>query len=541
MANYLNSRVYKPRKIDVKRGVGFGMLDLMGGGWNNIVSGVIFTFLMYQGIDPMAAGSITGIGRVIDALFSLFIGGITDNFYKYNLGKRFGRRHFFILFAGILFACIFPLFWLPVGEFWFYLGIYIAIEIIIAFILIPWETLPTEMTEDYNLRTILSASRMFISATGTSLVFIVLAVLKNMDNPDAYLITGIIWTVIFVIAIFISWGTTWERQLTKEFVKELDELPKLSIWEITKQNVTDYFSTFKNRSFRKHLAIYLFSFTGKDFYATMLPTFIVYALLMNEGSSWTLFALAVIGIPATLLAARIMIKQGPKFLFTACYLLIIVSMVGYLAVYFLHIQNPMVLLIVISCVFQIGRATLEFTPWNVFPFIPDVDRIMTKESKAGIYAAVMTFFRKSTGALASWVAGFLLAEVGFVAAPAEVCTRANSLLSHVNKAECGEAGGVWGPISHQQLQDYANNLGSGVQNGIALIFFIAPVVLIVVALIVAQTFKLNKHTHKILTAEIHRLEKGGSKESVDAETKSVVEELTGVKYSELWPDGKQIM
>lgn len=72
-------------------------------------------------------------------------------------------------------------------------------------------------------------------------------------------------------------------------------------------------------------------------------------------------------------------------------------MIGYFATWALHIQNPVGVLIVISIFYQAGRAILEFTPWNVFPFIPDVDRIMTRESRAGIYASVMTFFRKSTG------------------------------------------------------------------------------------------------------------------------------------------------
>ena len=84
---------------------------LMGGGWNNIVSGVIFAFVLSQGISPAFAGAITGIGRIFDALFSLFFGSITDGFYRTRLGKRFGRRHFFILLGGILFAVLFPLFW----------------------------------------------------------------------------------------------------------------------------------------------------------------------------------------------------------------------------------------------------------------------------------------------------------------------------------------------------------------------------------------------------------------------------------------------
>ena len=76
------SWVYTPKKINVWRGIGFGMNDLMGGGWNNIVSGVIFVFVMSNGISPALAGAITGIGRIFDALFSLFFGAITDGFYR---------------------------------------------------------------------------------------------------------------------------------------------------------------------------------------------------------------------------------------------------------------------------------------------------------------------------------------------------------------------------------------------------------------------------------------------------------------------------
>ncbi|MDR3116778.1 MAG: MFS transporter [Bifidobacteriaceae bacterium] len=505
---YLNSRVYKEKKITVKTGIGFGMTDLMGGGWNNIVSGVIFTFLMFNGIEPAIAGAITGIGRIVDALFSLFIGDITDNFYKTRLGKKFGRRHFFILFGGILFAFIYPLFWLPIGEFWFYLIVYIAIEIIIAFILIPWETLPTEMTKDYKQRTILSGSRMFISATGTSLVFIIISLLENTHNPSVYLIAGIIWTIIFVIAIFISWWTTWEAPLTKEFIAELDAKPKLTFKQTISTSIKDYFSTFRNKAFRKHLTVYIFSFTGKDFYATMLPTFVVYAIGLNGGDAWTLLALSVIGIPATLMAAKLMITQGPKFLFSLSFGLIIASMVGYASIYISALSNPMMALIIVSLFYQIGRAILEFTPWNVFPFIPDVDRIMTKESRAGIYAAVMTFFRKSTGAVATWIAGVLLNISGFKPAPKD--------------------------SSVEAIHNYAATLSNAVADKIVLIFFFGTVLLIIVALIVSFSFRLNRHTHAILVKEIDRLEAGGSKNDVKPEAKNVAEKLTGHPYADLW-------
>ncbi|PGC29333.1 MFS transporter [Bacillus pseudomycoides] len=497
------SWVYTKKPITVWRGIGYGLTDLMGGGWNNIVSGVIFAFVLSQGINPAMAGAITGIGRIVDALFSLFFGAITDEFYKTKLGQRFGRRHFFMLLGGILFSVLFPLFWVKSDDWYYYLIIYIAIEIAIAMILISWETLPTEMTDDYNLRTVLSSSRMFISATGTAIVFLVLAALKHMQNPNAYLITGIIWTVIFVIAIFTSYRTTWERPLTREFIEELDQRPRLSLLEFVSKTIKDYFSTFKNKAFRQHLAIYLLSFTGKDFYSTMLPTFIICCIAgAKEDLPWTLQALSIFGILSTIVAAKLMLTKGPRFLFSLSYITIIITMIGYFLTWAFHITNPFWVLIIISVFYQCARAILEFTPWNVFPFIPDIDRIMTRGDRAGIYAAVMTFFRKSTGALASWIAGILLAEIGF----------------------------------DPNTMTTATQVPHNVQTGVALIFFVAPVVLIALALIASWFFKLNRETHTILKEEIDRLDNGGSKADVTPQAKEIVEELTGRPYEAIWPD-----
>ena len=502
-----SSWVYTPKEINTARGLRYGLTDLMGGGWNNIVSGVIFVFVLSQGISPLFTGAVLGIGRIIDAIWSLFFGAITDRFYRTRLGKRFGRRHFWIAVGGVLFAILFPMFWISTTSWQYYLWVYVAIEVAISMILIPWETLPTEMTPDYKKRTTLSGNRMFISATGTAIVFFTLAVLKSFNNPNAYLYTGITWTIIFVIAIFTSWRSTWERPLTPEFLAELDAQPRLGFGGFLKKTVTDYFGTFKNKSFRKHLLVYLLSFTGKDFYSTLLPTFIVVGISgMSANSPWILQALSAFGILSTIAAVKIMVSHGPKYLFTLSYVSIIIAMIGYFIVYMTGVSDPMWMLIIVSILYQLGRGILEFTPWNVFPFIPDVDRIYTHGDKAGVYASVMTFFRKSTGALATYVAGWLLEAIGFDSA---------TMTTHANT-----------PL--------------GIQHGIMLIFIVVPIVLIALALIAARTFKLNRENHDVLKSELKRLEDGGSKADVTPKAREVVEMLTGHPYDECWPDEADI-
>jgi oligogalacturonide transporter len=396
------------------------------------------------------------------------------------------------------------------------------------------------MTDDYKLRTVLSGSRMVISAAGTTLVFFILFMLKQANNPDAYLYAGVAYTIVFVVGMAISWRLTWERPLTQEVIDEIESEPKLSVMQILK----DYGSTFRVKAFRKHLTVYLFSFTGKDFFQVVMPTFVVYSLLLSDSDPWLINAMAFVGIAASILAAFLMVKVGPKFLFTSAYSFVFVTLIGFAVIEFLDIHDRAVVLpiiIVLAIVWHIGRQVLEFTPWNVFPFIPDVDHIMTRESRAGIYAAVMTFFRKSTGALATWIAGILLELIHFKAAPSKVCsldTDVNNLVFSAKEA-CENAGGKWAAPKSDMIHAYAVNLFNtepSIEHGITFIMIGGTGILILIALIVAQSFRLDRHTHGILKEEIHRLEAGGSKADVSEEAKRVCEALTGHHYEALWPD-----
>ena len=76
--------------------------------------------------------------------------------------------------------------------------------------------------------------------------------------------------------------------------------------------------------------------------------------------------------------------------------------------------------------------------------------------------------------------------------------------------------------------------------GIAMIFFVGPVILMLGALFLAFSFKLNRQTHGVLKDEITRLEEGGDKAKVTPQTRLVVEELTGHPYETLWPQTPRI-
>ena len=321
----------KDKKVTLRTSVGFGLTDIMGGGAFTIIGAwLLFFFTTFAGLSPVEAASIIAIARIVDAVVALFVGSISDKFFKYKLGRMFGRRRFFLLIGSPL-MLTYVLLWVSGMNYWYYLFTYLLFEIIAAMVLIPWETLPSEMTKDFNERTKMSTARMFLSGTGTFLATFVpgqLIAYFGEDNSYAYLINGAFFAILFAICIFISYKSTWEPKLSPEEEKALLEKENenkgfgeslKSIGSVLKE----FGSTLKIKSFRKHLAIYLFSFTAKDVFNTVFVYFCVFALGTSSTLGANLLSLSIVGIPVTIVAGFLMIKFGPSNLFKIAYAIMI--------------------------------------------------------------------------------------------------------------------------------------------------------------------------------------------------------------------------
>jgi len=494
------------RKITIPVSIGYGVTDIMGGGAFTVIGAwLLFFYTTFVGLSPVEAASIVAIARIVDAIVSLFMGSFTDHFYKNYLGKKFGRRRFFLLIGAPL-MLVYALLWLDGMTWGFYLAVYLAFEIIAAMVLIPWETLPSEMTKEFNSRTKMSTCRMFFSATGTFLATFIPGLLIGFfgeHNANAYLINGVVFAVLFMVCVFISWKVTWERDLTPEMLAELERPSEAKTFReklaMLGNLFKDYGSTLKVRAFRKHLAIYLFSFTAKDVYNTVFVFFCVYCLHVSSSLAGTLLSMSIVGLPVTLLAGMAIIKYGPSRLYVFAYTVMMTCLLGLFLVYQFPTDNKVVLLVVLAAVYQVGRCVLEFTPWNVFPFIPDIDEMITRQRREGLFAAVMTFSRKTTVAIATFIVGLLLQSGGFVKG------------------------------SQVQPESAVNTIAS--------LLFIGTAGLLMLALWQALTFRLNKRTHKIFVDEVERLKANGAKSDVQPETREVVEDLTGYSYDMLWREG----
>ncbi len=492
--NWLQKRIFTPRKITLPVALSYGVSDLLGGSVTNIFSiWLLFFYTTYGGITVGQAGIVLGIAKIVDAIQSPIMGAITDNFHKTKLGQKYGRRHFF-MFTSIPLVFTFVLIWLPHMNVFYYAVTYILYEMTTTIYGIAFESLPTEMTTDFEARTKLSTARMWSSSIGAFLATFLPSVLIayfGKENTTTFVINAFIFACIFATLMLVTTLNTWEKK--PEEILKLNENARVSLRTV----LTSFWEVLQIRAFRKHLAIYLLSFTGKDLFNTVFVYFCVFCLGISSAQAGAFFSLSIVGLGVTIIAGFIMAKKGPRILFLFAHLTVIACVAALCIIYAIKPPFIITIMFVVAFFYQTARVVLEFTPWNVFPFVPDVDLIATKQIRTGIFGAIVTFCRKLTNALAVLITGVVLSHGGFVK----------------------------GHVETQSIQ---------AQHTILYILIFGTGGLVFCALLVALTFRLDKRTHKIIHNEIHRLSNGGSLDDVTPETKEVVEDLTGFDYKDIW-------
>lgn len=244
------------RPISMLTSIGFGVTDLMGGGYGALVSAyLMFFYTTFCNLSALQAGSIVGLAKIVDSVTSIIMGRLSDEFYKTRLGRRFGRRHFFIMIGSPLILIVYSLLWLPHLSYWYYLIIYCLVEIIVTMIMIPYETLPSKMTTDFNDRSKMSTTRLFFSSGITSVVTLVGGMYIKafgQHSAYAYTATGITFAVIFAVSCFITWKSTWERPISEINVDDTKSKGE-TLGKFLMSALKGYFTTLRVKAFRQHM------------------------------------------------------------------------------------------------------------------------------------------------------------------------------------------------------------------------------------------------------------------------------------------------
>lgn len=495
----------RSRKIGLGHYLAYGSGDFLGAGTTALTAAwLLYFYTTFCGLTPIQATLIFAAARVLDAIVSPLMGFLTDNFGSTWLGKRFGRRKFFIL-LGIPSVFSYSLMWLSDMSFWWYLCTYLLFDIVYTMILVPYETLVPEMTDDFKQKTRFSGARIGLAQLSAILAAFLPGILLGMlgkDNPLSFFYASLVFSVICALVLTLVWYFTWERHpddFSAESRRAEQEKQQLTLMQNLKRLYVELASTLRIRIFRQHLGMYLGGYIAQDVFNAVFTWYVVFVLMQSaQVASSLMGTMAVLQFIAVMAMIPLCIRMGPAPAYRLVAVLFGLAALSYAGLWYAGMNDNMSLLLVISALAGLGRGGINYVPWNTYTYIADVDEVITGQRREGIFAGIMTLTRKASQAGAVMLVGIVLQLSGFVS---------------------GQATQV-----------------PGVSHTILAILSIGTVAVLACGFIVSLRFKLNLQTHTVLRQETLKMRDAGRivPESITPEARGIVETLAGMPYENLW-------
>ena len=474
----------------------YGLTDVLGAGSMAVVAGwILFFYSTFCGLTAFEASLIFAVSRLLDAIWSPLVGHVSDHLGNTWLGRRFGKRRVFLLIAIPLMPS-FAVMWVSGHTFWYYLSTYVFFELVYASVLVPYNALVHEVTDDYKKRSLFAGVRMICAQISAILAGIlpnlIIGAVGGKDSPQTFLIMGVIFTGLFMLVLLVTYLFSWERETDPATAQ-----PKgASLLRGLANLFRNIGSTVRIRAFRQHLGMYLGGYISQDIFNAAFTYFVVFVMGGTIAiASQMMGAMAFAQLIAVICFIPLILWLQPAPSFRLASMLYIVGIVGLALIYQLRPPNVMLLLFVPVLIAGFGRGGLNFIPWNIYNYIADVDEIVTGQRREGVFSGVMIFTRKTTMAAAVMTVGLVL-----------------------------DAGGLVKGATTQSLMT---------QNVITVLLVTGPILLLIMGIWISFGFKLNKTTHAILMREIERF-KAGETAPPSEEDRRILEDLTGWRYDQLW-------
>jgi oligogalacturonide transporter len=499
MATSASAPAASARPVRLINYLAYGSNDVLGAGSMAVISGwVLIFYTQFCGLEAWQAALIFTVARVLDAIASPIIGHISDNMGETPLGRRFGRRRFFIL-AAIPLLPSFAIMWVSGQSFWYYLVTYVLFELVYAMEIIPYETLAAEMGKDFRTKAKFASVRILFAQASAILAGFLPAMLieaLGKDSPDTFLYMGILFSVLFMITAGLLYRFSWERPASEVAALRPTGEAKPTVGAAIKALYRNLFSTFRIRAFRLHLGMYLGGYISQDVFNAAFTFFVVFALLGSISAASTLLGtMYIVQFFAVMIASYVALRNSPSRAYQLAAVSFAIGVLTLLAMWNAGIRSGDALLWVPILFAGLGRGALNYIPWATYNYMADVDEIVTGRRREGAFAGVMTFVRKLTQAAAVAGVGAIMSAGGF-------------------------------------------QKGAAVQSPeaihtIAMVLGIGTVAVLFCGILVSLRFRLNAANHDVLMAEIDRL-KAGDTSPPEPHARAIVEDLSGWRYEQLW-------
>ncbi|MCC5466333.1 MFS transporter [Pelosinus baikalensis] len=485
------------RKVTLKNIIGYASVNFLGGGAQFLISAwLMYFYTTMCNMSAVQAGLIFTVARLLDAVGNPIMGFITDNFRNTRLGRKFGRRRFFILMGIPTITIIFPLLWITGQSFTYYLIMNLIYEAIFTMVIVPCSTLPAEMTQDAGDKAKLTGTKQFFGTVANTIAAFIpgrLFLMYGKNSPEAFWATGLIYGVMTGFALLLVYAFTFERD-PKE-VEYNDHIG--SVWNVLPQIGSDVMSSMRIKTFRLHCVLMGVGGIFKNLTSGVFTYFVIFVLMIDPVVTANISSVTALASSIALLFfIGTCYKYGGPATYKISTVIVFGSLLGYYVLTTGISSGLVILLTVFAVINTIGRTGIDYVPVFQLAFMADIDEAVTGQRREGLFSGVNSLLSKVATAVEAALLGFVLQAFGFKAG---VTVQPDSAVL-----------------------------------GISILTMATPFLLLGITWIASSRLKLNKERHKILVDEVHRLRAGGSMEDATVSAKTAFKELTGWDYKDCW-------
>jgi GPH family glycoside/pentoside/hexuronide:cation symporter/oligogalacturonide transporter len=388
----------------------FAAGDIFGGGGQSVISVLYLIYLTnVMQISPAWAGTAVLISKAWDAVNDPLMGYLSD-----NARTKFGRRRPFLIAGGFLIIAAIALLWLPVNftsqtaKVAYVLASYLFYCTVSTIIAVPYSSMSTEITADFNECNKVNVLRLTFSLISTGLCTLLPSMLfgqytkGNLSYQTFYLILVFGFGLLFAVPMILAGFMTRER------VAYEDKRVPLSVNTVVKP--------LKVRAFRKLLGMYLCQAVTLDMVSAVI---LYYALYVVAGLDSTVFLGTFLGVQLLMfpIINHLVGRVGKTKIYRFGLPL---AIIGSCLIAFYPSSLPVWGVYACTFLTALGFAGAQNMSWIIFPDVVDIGEMGLRERNTGSFSGVMTFVRTISSAIAVFLIGVALSLAGYIAPPEAV-------------------------------------------------------------------------------------------------------------------------
>lgn len=356
------------------------------------------------GVNIGIIGIILLVARVFDAVTDPLIGFLSDHTHS-----RFGRRRPYIAIGALLLAVsIYMLFHPPHlaeagATLWFTVGI-LSVFLFWTIVVVPYESLGPEITNDYHERTGLFGLRDGLLIAGTLAAAASPAVVKALfgfsDSPTDER-AAFFWLALIYAPLLIGFSW-WCVLVIRERADDGRDETASNIWQ-------DVGYVVRNKPFMILLTSYTIAAIGSNLPATLILYYVQYVLRSDQANAFLLlyFVVGILFLPGWIALSRRFEKKSTWL--TA----MVVNTGAFFGVFLLGPGDTLWYGVLVA-LSGVGFGATVALPSSMQADVIDYDELLSGRRREGQYIGFWSIAKKIAAALGVGVALSVLGLAGYV-------------------------------------------------------------------------------------------------------------------------------